>query len=418
MKKQNVLTETAHRLTIVDAGEPIVTDCEAPSENEFQIAACSISQLMRLFFKLKERYFNDDLLKMATTFGFSTTAAQLLMKFEEELTPEVFARGDLLKTSGSWRLLELNIGSTVGGLFYASLPRLAGFSQTHDVLKGWAQITVEKHRVNGPLALIEDSAHVEHMRLSLPVMANEFSYFSKNPVYIVGHQELVWDGKTLKGPDGSIEYVSNLFNELDVVKAPQEYEPLLTAIRTQKVKMVAGPIYRLFANKGTLAVLHELAQEGKLEKHERKLVEEFIPETFFLNAEKAEQVLKNRKEWVLKPIDGFAGGGIYCGQEYSGTEWAEKIAEILNADNKKSYVVQKFIDPPLVKTELTYPDGKILDRCSRMLWGVFVHGDNYLGAFARAKPDQGSYVINHANGASVGPVPETHGASRWPAPTV
>ena len=410
--RATAMAKKAHQLTIVDPGERIVSDFRSPLHSqpyhsEFKEVGREISRLYDLVHGIPDKFFDGDLRKYGAACGFTPAALDLLLMFREPIRHEVFARGDLIKNSDGWKLLELNAGSTVGGIFYASLRRLAGSDQSYDVLQTWAELTSDRWEVDARVAFVEDSINLEYMKLSLPVMADEFARASGQEVAICSQRDFTWNGRDLVDPSGKqIKFICNLFNELDVVKDPSSYRPIFEALQAGAVQMVMGPIYRLMANKGVLALLWSFVEEGRLSDEHSSLVKKLIPPTKFVSAHAIGPLTEGKDDWVLKPIDGFAGKGIFCGRDLSPEEWKSALSRISSQLPLNSYVAQRYAAPGIGNAELADINGEILIQSSRLLWGTFVFGQEYLGTFIRAKPDHGSSIINHANGASVGPIPE------------
>lgn len=400
------LCAISHELQIVDPGEKVVIGGQLLSEEALCRAAHSVSKILFLITDIYRNEFNSDIIKMATHLGFSPESAEIMSIFPEDIKKNVFARGDLIFSDNQWKLIELNTGTTVGGIFYASMPRLSGYRQTYDTLHDWAKYSAQHFDFRGEIVFIEDTNALEHMKLSLHVMTRELEKFVPcKKIHILGHRDVTYDGKTLKGPHGKIDTIYRLFNERDIKNNYEEYSPILSAIKDNSVSCPMSPKFNILSNKGILALLWEKLLASQLSEEHETLVKEFVPYTFWVTETSQEEVLLRQNHLVIKPIDGNGGLNVFIGAEYSSAEWQEKINEIIRVLSPRAYVAQNYEKPPIMMTNLAHPDGKVTNELQKVIWGVFVFGEENLGGFIRAKSYTGSNIINHANGASVGPIP-------------
>lgn len=399
------LVKAAHDHKIIEAHECVVTSYESPSHVELASVGGRISELVALITSLPERFFYSDLSSYAGEIGFTGCTWEAIKKFGELPTHNTFVRGDLTLKDDTWQLLELNVGNAIGGLFYASLPRLAGYQQQYDVLRDWAMQTTKHWKLGCTSAIVEDPKYIEYIKRLAPVMAKEISKYSEGDTYILGSDEIQFDGHILSctNTGKKIDYLLPMFSEIHLTDNPADYYAMTRAIQCGKVQCVMGPISRLLANKGNLALLYELLDTRALKTHESKLVENFVPRTIWVLEENIDTLLKQKNEWVLKPITGFGGYGVVVGLEVTDDQWKIQLNHALM--KRKSHVAQKYIHPIGRKTELTSKDGELEERISNIIWGIFVFGNEYLGTFIRANAVGESVIVNHINNAAIGPLP-------------
>lgn len=400
------LCQVSHQLTIVDTGEKVVIGGPPLAEEELIQAAASTSRILKLLADIYVNDFGSDVEKMALRLGFSIEAAKILALFPEEITANVFARSDLIQTDNRWKLIELNTATTVGGIFYASLPRLSGYHQSYDTLNLWAKHSAEYFDFSGNVVFIEDESVLAHMKLSLHVMADELKkYIPCKNIDIIGHREVSFDGQFLYGPDGKIDTLYRLFNERDIKERFDEYQPVLQAIQSGAVRCPMSPKFNILSNKGILALLWEKVRAGELSVEDSEFITDFVPHTYWLTEQTRQEVLMQKDRLVIKPIDGNCGFNVYIGADQSHHDWQHIVDSILQAYHSRAYVAQNFAAPSLMNVTLAHEDGSLSQELQKIIWGVFIFGEKNLGGFIRAKNTSGSNIINHANGASVGPIP-------------
>lgn len=402
------LVSTARRLGIVASDEPVLLGAPPLSDEEQRAIGSATSELLKLICSLPLRCKGNDPEAYTRRIGFSPKAGEILRSFGDLHDADVFARADMVRdSSNGWRMIEMNIGSSVGGMFYSSLPRLAGLPQERDVLEQWARHVTGHHlgeRVNH-VALVEDPSLIDALRFQLGASAAELQRISGRRCSVASADQFRWDGRELHLPSGPVDCVYLTFTEADIERRPDVYAPIIEAYRHRRITMPMGVACNLVNNKGVLALLWELLDDGLLDEAEAKLVERWIPETRWVTGAILERLLHDRHEWVVKPIDGACGHDVLCGCDHLPPEWEQRLREILR-EPEHSFVAQRFHAPEVREVAIGFgeePDAVRVEP-ARIVWGVFVYGTHYLGCLVRSKPLDGVAVINHATGALVGPL--------------
>ncbi|MCA8157819.1 hypothetical protein [Burkholderia contaminans] len=407
------LVATARRLGIVSPDEPVLLGAPPLSESEQLAIGCATSELLKLICSLPRRYKGNNPEAYMRHIGFSPAAGEILRNFGDPDDGNVFARADMVRDSlGRWRMIEMNIGSSVGGMFYSSLPRLAGLSQKRDVLEQWARHVTCHHLGNevDHVAFVEDPALIDALRYQLGASAAELQRISGRRCSVASADEFRWDGRELYLPSGPIDCIYATFTEADIERCPNIYAPIIEAYRHKRITMPMGLACNLVNNKGVLALLWDLVDDGLLNEAEANLVKCWIPETRWITTAQLDRLLRDRHQWVVKPIDGACGRDVLCGIDYPLPKWEEHIRQILQ-EPAHSFVAQRFHAPEVRDVAVGF--GEELDsvqvELARIVWGVFVYGTHYLGCLVRSKPLDGVAVINHATGALVGPLAPSEG---------
>lgn len=87
------------------------------------------------------------------------------------------------------------------------------------------------------------------------------------------------------------------------------------------------------------------------------LTHTYIPQTKPLTEDISEEIISNKDSWIIKPVDGCEGDGIYFGNNHSDDEWQNII--ISNTNNH--YIAQEFVKLKKMKTSF-YIDGAIVEK--------------------------------------------------------
>lgn len=406
------IARIAHELGIVENNERVFTEYESPTHDELSNLTKKVYQIVSLIVSCPDRFHHGNLVQFANAIGFSAQLTKLLLTFNESLTDDVFIRGDLIhEANDNWKLLEINVGTPIGGLIYASLPRLAGFSQHNDVLKSWAISIVKKYNIHGNVAFIEDQKYIEYVRRFVPIQAREIANLTGENASILSQNEVVLkeNGLYSKIDDSKIDFILPLFSDQDFFENFNTYNDILDACKQGCVKSVMGPINRIIASKGALAYLYNLAESGFLTGIEKTLLETMVPYTTWLNPINIDQIKTSRTEWILKPSSGFCGKEVVIGLETTPLAWEAILESHCYNFPDKTYVVQRYVQNPSVGTVLTDKFGKIYNEQTKFIWGPFHIGSEYIGTFVRGNSFKSSAVINHFNGAEIGPIPYPNG---------
>lgn len=399
------IAQKARKLSIVDKNESVIVGSPILSQSEQHEAGELVSQLLRLLVSLPEKLGLNYFEYATNQLGITKDAAEIILCSNETLSENIFARADIVRSKGKWQLLEMNVGSSVGGMFYSSLPRLTGLDQKHDVLKEWGQIIYNNYCQGvRHIAFVEDPSYIEDLRTQFDMLATELS--TQQPglkCSILSPGEIWVKDNQLQSKNGHIDCVYRFFNEQDVVKNPQLYSHIINAIKTGSVSVPMGFSSQLLSNKGTLAFLHELIKSSLLSEDEVKLVELFIPYTCRINHPNLKMLLADPINWVIKPTDSACGDGVVYGGEVSSSEWKSLLDGIIN-NTSVSYIAQKYCKAEYEPVVFNTSENKNIETNASVLWGIYVFGSRYLGTLVRANPHDNTIIINHAVGASVGPL--------------
>lgn len=113
----------ARQLSIVSNSEAVIVGSPLLSEDQQLEVGALVSRLLRLLVDLPGRLEKSYLAYAVDKLKMREEAARIVLCQDLLLSEDVFARADIVRQDGIWKLLEMNVGSTVGGMFYASLPR-------------------------------------------------------------------------------------------------------------------------------------------------------------------------------------------------------------------------------------------------------------------------------------------------------
>jgi hypothetical protein len=385
-----------------------------------------VASVPKLFDNALRAYFKQDSRAFADYFGWPKRFYDLLVRIAAG-PRDLFCRYDVVLAGSDVKVLELNCGSSAGGwqgdwllpavhealrrcpeatlwnvqyraifaellqLVIRSLERHKGArARGHIVLYAFVDGTDRQESLRQCLQVLYDSLKPRQFAAGRIILIRDFTELSFSP-----RREVIVGGE-------SIDAVLLTFRE-EVSVPPAILEGLNVAYLANQIVFPDNPFHMVFGNKLMFAVAHEACELGLLTPDDTRAVQRYIPWTATLRERSAEWrgvraslpdlLVANKEAFVLKQAESFGGRHVHVGRYTSRAEWTAAIAAGLSAGG---WIAQEFRAPG--KLLACHPTSGI--TAHELVWGVFGFGDQYGGAFVRARPVQGTNgVINSANGA-------------------
>ncbi|MEA3234652.1 hypothetical protein [Pseudomonas mosselii] len=401
------IIEAGKEWGFVEEGDVIVLGVEQELPSNMQSVSRRVTALLSLLCSLPGRFYDGSLVRMAQELGCDKKMLSYLGGVPSALSGNVFSRADLFIDTSGWKLLELNIGGSIGGMHMASLPRLAGHSLTYDALAGWAKHTLANlAEAEGRMVFVVPDAEIEALRKPLSVLIDELNRWSSTEVSLASPCEFEFDGNEMRCNGNVVRYLY-FRDDQQAFELTEACEPLGALLASGGVSIVMGPEYGVLSSKGALAILWDSCKNNLLDQEEQALVRELVPETLWLTESTLPCVLNEPALWVLKPANGFGGHGVICGAEVGKDTWQTALNEAL-ALGFNQYVIQRYVSAVTSGFSVATPSGEQAHQCGRVVWGPYVFGQHYLGTLIRAQPIEQSAVINYAQGAACGFIGMNH----------
>lgn len=394
---------------LISQDSEIVIGGPSLTESELNSVAIAVTELFLLLQKMCEQWCDGDLGKFGSMLGFPTTELETLLWGKPNFRLDVFARADLVKTVNGFRIVEFNIGSSVGGLIHTSLPYLLGLKQDHVPLKNWVKHIAARVTPGSFGAIIEDAAALPIMQRTLGQMAQALNQDGQTRVTVCSQEEVEWDGQYLYCNDQMLDWVYLLFSAEDVLADAKSYTALKAALCSNSVAMPVSQSYRILGSKLALALLQQYAEGPHATSSQRELVKTWIPWTVRLQESQLTLAIAQQQDLILKPALGYAGNGVVVGCEVSPKEWQQILEKIL-ANAIKPFVLQRFHAPLIERFMTSHPQQGSRSYDGRCVYGVYVM-DGRVGRapLVRSAPKDCSAVINFSTGGAVGSLPVLHG---------
>ncbi|MEU8772364.1 hypothetical protein [Streptomyces sp. NPDC048606] len=388
--------------------------------------AADLDHLLTALASLPERLFGGDFAAFARAGGLNEVQVAAVMS-NRGATMTRQTRADMICDGEGFKLLELNIGSAVGGMDNVDVcrellahPTLSAFAERHG-------LTFRDSLREQVTNILVESGFTERDR---PVVAltewptvfeNEIPYMTQlcerwgelgleaYPAHL-GQLE-VRDGRVWLR-DRPVDIIVRTFLIRDVLAPDAELltRPVFEAADRGEVKVFTPLDTTAYASKGALAMLsdernRELFAPEVLESLDRILPWTRMVRPGTVTLEDGARVdlltyaVEHREELVLKPTSLSGGKGVVLGwaDEVTPERWREHLDEALGSP----YVIQRRIRSVL--ESVPAEDGGL--RRFRPVWGIVTGVNGFTGASVRAIPESsGDVVVNVAHGAHVGGV--------------
>jgi hypothetical protein len=367
-----------------------------------------------------QRYFGDYV-------NISDIAVERFKKYL--FNPEdIMCRYDAIVAAQKVKLVEINIGSSLGGWWSDWLyPEILSALKDVGQIKNWnlkyRRISENTFRaVWQSILRLKGASAQGNLYIFLPDTATE------NLEVVYNHiNELVMAVKPAQYPDGKLV----IFNDLDKIVWSADgilmyQDEVMDTLMLPVVKGDELPVsfmarlqsysernqfyypdndgLAMFANKLLFALLHEQKTRAFLTPAELALVDEHIPWSAKLNSETVFNdgqsqpteafVMANQQTLVFKKAQSMQGKDVLVGKSLTAQQW---LAGYVEYQNDSDWLIQQYCEPDVVYSA----DPKLGMNGYRMVWGIFGFDGKYAGSWCRGVALQNQdTVINLARGAS------------------
>jgi hypothetical protein len=387
--------------------------------DELTALSVKIPELLR---KIPSLYFNDDIKKLA---DFYFEGDEMLTEFamichKKEL--EIGCRLDLTYTEDGFKVLEANIGSSIGGWQIQSFESLIrnnhpelidkdkkfnykGRNTLQLYMKFLIKQIIKQVGENSIINIFMEMSGVGD-ELEKQQNLNFFDNLFKQELANYGLKGGTQTGdiNSLVLINGNLWLDDKIIHGLVVLTMDMNLTPaIFRAFMMDKIYLPDHLGLRMLGDKRNLSILLELAQAGKFSTEENALILKNIPWTSFIENKKISfknkeynlpDLLKTCKDkFVIKIARGYQGKDVFIGKFSSEKEWEEALEIALKSN---AFIAQEFSD----SLDFLAPNGQNEWTSHKLIWGAFGFGDCYGGVWVRMSEERTDVgVINSATGA-------------------
>lgn len=384
---------------------------------EMDTVSGDLIRLYRILTDLPDRLFDGDVNRYCDHLEMDVAEAALLRPVGAA-RPSVYGRADLARVGYQFKLLEFNIGSRAGGVdvgeLCGALLAVEPFRDFADEYRlGYVDTMAELAR-----SIRDQAATIGRGDYPAVVLVEADGGLGR---YAAGYGSMA-DGLRAAGVDlrlGELGQIRTAGDDLvldgvriDVVlryfsvgqihgdqQAVSALETLWRAHERGHVVVFTPFESYLPANKGALAFLSDPEWRPAFTTDELELIDRYVPWTRLVRGDgKGDRDLVDRcraerANLILKPGNGFGGGGIVAGWELDDREWHEALM----SSGGGGFIVQRRVVP--TPDQIVDPKtGEI--GAWRSAWGLFVTERGYGGTFIRAVPTDAGAVVSFGGNAA------------------
>ncbi len=375
-----------------------------------------LSTFLDLLLSLPERLFAGDLHRYCAALGIDDRRAAIMIRGASD-RPARYARPDVYDDGESFKLLEFNICSALGGLDHAavnsSLMRLDEFrdfaeAEQLDYTDTAREFARALHKVADPVAgnsqpvvaMVEwkggMAGYINRCRVFQDVMADVGI-----DVRLAEVDQLTTRNGKLHHDDVPIDVVLRYFSVNQICSDPDgeaALEPILRAHDAGTTVLYTPLESYLYSNKGALALLSDPRWRSEFSTAESALIDRVMPWTRLLVAgptqlagdyvDLVDYCRDHRDRLILKPRAGFGGIGTVAGWDASEHEWHRTLEDLSGS----GYIVQERVDPQ-PEPVCGAVDGNVANWIAA--WSFFFTEEGYAGSsFLRAIPADAGTIIS------------------------
>lgn len=366
---------------------------------------------------LPARLFGGDEAAFARAVGARGPQVEAIVRSHAGPYPRL-ARADLYADRTGFRLLELNISSSLGGVSGGALnaallthPGVADFAASHrlghvDTMAEIAALLIAEAGLPAGerpfVALADEPASFTELEPLLHGRAAEFATLGVDarPCHL---GELSYRDGRLRLDGRRVDVVYRLFH-LEHMLRPDLValaEPVHRAAERGEVRVFTPVCAELYGSKAALALLSDEDNRARWDAAELAAFDRILPWTRMVRpgpvtvdgerADLAAYAREHRTELVLKATMLHAGAGFVAGWHTGPSEWDQRVADAMDGP----YVLQRRVRP--VPEPFPAADGP--DRPWVLTWGLFLSPGGYAGGYVRASEDPDVGVIALGTGA-------------------
>jgi hypothetical protein len=373
------------------------------------------ASILTVMYKALHAIFSGDSMKMASAMDMNPACTSFF--FNGMNLSDVCFRTDAVLTDEGLKVLEVNIGTDIGGW------EVKWMDETFRQVDGYRGF-FERHTVNcrnTPLIffkfLIDSACKISRGATNLILI--KVAPGIDTAIFGDVLQEIMETAIREAAVDCEIRFYST-FDELQVTRegvfhrgrrayamtfgelSDEPQGPSVELFRSIFAGRIACPDFpapHLLSDKRNLALVHYAAENGLLSEEDAAMVRRHVPKTFILGGPLSSQtirneVIANKDAYVVKQCRGMQGADVHVGLFKSDLEWREIITGL---HKPELWIAQAYCE-----SKKFYGQAGHSRDVFDFIWGLFQFGNRFGGSWVRMMPVKGEKydgVINCARGA-------------------
>ncbi|MGM0395674.1 MAG: glutathionylspermidine synthase family protein [Bacillota bacterium] len=350
--------------------------------------------MMEIGDAITDRYIKDK--EFRKKFGFPEFIQKMILKENKYNVHVPIGRFDLfyrnreefkfceLNTDGSSAMNEDN---TLGKILLRSRA-LEDFSRIHnlrnpELVHSWVEESLKLYNEWDKSGKKPNVAIVDFAESGTSA---EFKLFKKSyemagyNCIIADPRELIYRDGSLYHKDYRIDLVYRRIVTFELIEKYKQVPDFVNAYMDDAVCVVGSIRSQVIHNKIFFKILHDEDTLQVVTEEQRDFVRRHIPFTGLFEGEEEifNKVLKNKDQYIMKPMDMNASQGVFAGRDLSQEEWKEKLRKVFNTD----YIYQEYVNP-YERDYLVFENGQFKTESLGAIIGIFMYNREYRGLYTR-----------------------------------
>ncbi|MCU0288246.1 MAG: hypothetical protein MUF15_17850, partial [Acidobacteria bacterium] len=337
------------------------------SKKMFREAGIEVFNLIK---SIPERFFKNNTREMSDFYQLPSSILDLYLEgVTGEHLDQLLARGDFIFSPAGLKCLEYNISGNLGGhllpwweSLYLKNPLILRFLKEHGITTQnenlLEQYLAHSIRTAEPLA---PKCNDTEINAALVLKGDIHSQLSPMASYLENLYRGLLQNPQRKGSiflcdfpdldvqDDKVYYRGRRIHSLTEWHFGLVPPRIMKAFKAGNIRIMDGPIGTLLSAKANLALLSEHTDNDSdiFNAAEKEIIRNYVPWTRKITAGEtiyhgqkiklAEFICSHQDLFVIKPLLGFGGDGVYIGKSTPPDQWQEQVK---NALLKKNWIVQ------------------------------------------------------------------------------
>lgn len=306
--------------------------------------------------------------RVTTREAWQATALREAPAIAQLRRPEVcfFSAWDFhLPLGGAWQLIEFNDNGS-GFIFAAIINALyyetAGLGQEQGIAAPAGLPAFDQHigdlvereakaffgeRPGGLFLVLDDAESLQRGKFRKELqLLRDLLHRRGWPTEISCPADLCWEGLQLQFKEQAVSFIIN--RSTDFFWQSEDFSALRTAYYAGRVYVAPNPF--TYATRSDKRLLEWLSlpdwdKELGIDPEERQILSGHVPETHLIRAEDVELLAQRKREFVFKPVHGFAGRGLLDSAAVGRT----RLRRL--ATHSEGYVAQRWVPKPSMESD-------------------------------------------------------------------
>jgi glutathionylspermidine synthase len=167
----------------------------------------------------------------------------------------------------------------------------------------------------------------------------------------------------------------------DMMDRYDDLQPLINGIKANQTCIIGSIKSQIVHTKKYFEALHHKRVRAYFSAEELAYIDKHIPYTSALiKDDNFSKYVKNKDDYIIKPVDLYASKGVYAGKEFDEKEWSN----LLETSIAEGYIIQEFCGKSNNENLYFDESGHFKVKEVNNITGLFLYNEKLKGIFTRA----------------------------------